>query len=74
MEILGHAVEYLTDELVHEGGAFSANNAQVKAIQILMAKNREIYLACPLQLTVHEKIVRWVSKHLKYSHNSVDDA
>jgi hypothetical protein len=45
--ILGHAIEYLADEFIHEGGSFTANRGQVDAIQLLMALNREIYLACP---------------------------
>ncbi len=47
LEILGHAIEYLTDEFVHEGGSFSAHNGQMAAIQLLMARNRAIYFSCP---------------------------
>jgi hypothetical protein len=47
LEILGHAIEYLTDEFVHAGGSFSAHDAQVEAVQLLMGLNREIYFACP---------------------------
>jgi hypothetical protein len=47
LEILGHAIEYLSDEFVHAGGAVSAHNAQVEAVQLLMAANRDIYFACP---------------------------
>ena len=47
LEILGHAIEYLTDEFIHEGGSFSAHNGQLKAVQLLMALNREIYFECP---------------------------
>jgi hypothetical protein len=47
LEILGHAVEYLTDEFVHAGGSFSAHDGQVEAVQLLMAMNRQIYFACP---------------------------
>ena len=47
LEILGHAIEYLTDEFVHAGGSFSAHDAQVEAVQLLMALNREVYLNCP---------------------------
>lgn len=47
LEILGHAIEYLTDEFVHQGGSFSAHNAQLQAVQLLMARNREVYFACP---------------------------
>jgi hypothetical protein len=47
LEILGHAIEYLTDEFVHTGGSFSARDGQVEAVQLLMAVNRQIYFACP---------------------------
>jgi hypothetical protein len=45
--VLGHAIEYLTDEFVHEGGSLSANNDELQAIQLLMALNREVYFECP---------------------------
>ena len=48
LEILGHAIEYLADEMVHEGGMLCDRDPRVEAIQILMARNREIYFACPL--------------------------
>jgi len=47
LEILGHAIEYLTDEFVHSGGSLSAHDGQVEAVQLLMAANRKIYFACP---------------------------
>ena len=47
LEILGHAIEYLTDEFVYEGGTFSADNSQLQAVQLLMAINRQIYFDCP---------------------------
>jgi hypothetical protein len=47
LEILGHAIEYLSDEYVHRGGTFSAHDGQVEAIQTLMGINREIYFGCP---------------------------
>ena len=47
LEILGHAIEYLTDEFVHAGGSLSAHNAQVEAVQLLMAVNRQVYFECP---------------------------
>jgi len=47
LEILGHAIEYLTDEFVRAGGSVSAHDAQVEAVQLLMRLNREIYLGCP---------------------------
>jgi len=47
LEILGHAIEYLTDEYVHQGRPVSAGDGQLQAVQLLMALNREIYLGCP---------------------------
>lgn len=47
LEILGHAIDYLTDEYVYAGGTFSARDAQLQAIQLLMAVNRQIYFECP---------------------------
>jgi hypothetical protein len=47
LEALGHAIEYLTDEFVHNGGGLCANNGQLDAVQILMALNRQVYFECP---------------------------
>jgi hypothetical protein len=47
LEILGHAIEYLTDEFVHEGGSFSPNDTRIAAVQLLMALNRQVYFECP---------------------------
>ena len=55
LETLGHAVEYLTDEFVYQGGSFSANNAQLEAIQLLMALNRQVYFECPQLPTFGER-------------------
>jgi hypothetical protein len=56
LEKLGHAIEYLTDEFVHEGGSLSANDPQVQAVQLLMAVNRQIYLACPVVPTLRDRL------------------
>ncbi len=47
LEILGHAIDYLTDEYVYAGGAFSVRDSQLQAIHLLMALNRQIYFECP---------------------------
>jgi hypothetical protein len=47
LEILGHAIEYLADEFVYQGGSFSAHDAQLEAVQLLMALNRQVYFECP---------------------------
>jgi len=63
LEILGHAIEYLTDEFVHGGGEFSAHNAQLEAVQLLMALNREIYFACPRVPSVGERFLSLIGVH-----------
>ena len=55
LEILGHAIEYLTDEFVHAGALFSANRPELEAIQLLMAKNRQVYFECPEVLGLGER-------------------
>ena len=46
LEILAHAIEYLTDEFVLQGLTFSARNEQLEAVQMLMALNRQVYFEC----------------------------
>lgn len=45
--ILGHAIEYLGEEFLYAASGDGANLGQLEAIQLLMAKNRDIYMACP---------------------------
>ena len=49
LEALGHAIEYLADEYVHEAGripSIHSTDPRVEAIQMLMAANREVYYSC----------------------------
>ncbi len=55
LEALSHAIEYLTDELIHNGGLISANNPQVEAVQLLMALNRQVYFECPIVQTFADR-------------------
>ncbi len=47
LDILAHAIEYLTDEFVHQGLALSSKTDQLQAVQLLMAVNRQVYFECP---------------------------
>ena len=47
LEILGHAIDYLSDEFIHRGGALASRDPHVQAVQLLMRLNCEIYLSCP---------------------------
>ncbi len=55
LEILGHSIEYLTDEFVHQGGSLSASDGRLEAVQLLMALNRQIYYECPEVPTLTER-------------------
>jgi hypothetical protein len=55
LEILGHAIEYLTDEFVHRGESFSSSSDELEAVQLLMALNRQIYFECPEMPTFGER-------------------
>lgn len=55
LELLAHAIEYLTDEFVHQGLAFSARNEQLEAVQMLMALNRQVYFECPEVPSISER-------------------
>jgi len=55
LEILGHAIEYLTDEFVHQGETMSPGNPQLEAVQLLMALNRQVYFECPETPTLGQR-------------------
>jgi hypothetical protein len=59
LEILGHAIEYLTDEFVHRGETIQAGNPDMEAVQMLMALNRQIYFACPEVPSFSQRFRGW---------------
>jgi len=63
LEKLGHAIEYLTDEFIHEGGSFSPNNAQLQAVQLLMALNRQVYFECPEVPSIGKRVLTLLHLH-----------
>jgi len=46
LEILAHALEYLTDEFAVSGVAGASLGDRVEAIELLKSLNRRIYLEC----------------------------
>ena len=62
LEILGHAIEYLTDEYVFEGGNFSGSDPRIQAIEMLMAVNRAIYFDCPEVPTMGQRWRAWLRR------------
>ena len=47
LEILGHAIEYLSEANGREGVTVPEERAHLQAVQLLMSLNRKIYFACP---------------------------
>jgi hypothetical protein len=56
LEILGHAIEYLTDELVHRSHDLSSPSGELDAVQLLMALNRQVYYECPEAVTMGARL------------------
>lgn len=56
LEKLGHAIDYLTDEFVHDGCAFDKDRGRLQAIQLLASLNREIYFSCGVEPTIRERV------------------
>lgn len=55
LELLSHAIEYLTDEYVQHAEALSTEDAELQAIQLLMELNRQVYFECPPVLTFAQR-------------------
>lgn len=55
LEILGHALDYLTDEYVAKGEFVSVPDRHFEAIQLLMSINRSIYFSCPEEIGIAER-------------------
>ena len=56
IEVLAHAIEYLCDEAVHNGGTMSAGDPQLEAVQLVMSLQRAVYLECPPVVSVWSRI------------------
>ena len=56
LEKLGHAIEYLTDEMVERGGPETLNPAEMQAVKILMEINHSIYNDCPEETGVADRL------------------
>jgi len=59
LERLGHAIEYLTDEFIHDGREGGLKGPRVDAIQLLMSLNRQVYGECPIVLTLSQRFAHF---------------
>lgn len=62
--MLGHAIEYLTDELTLECMAGQTEKVgaspRIASIELLKMLNREVYLECPVVVPFQERLVSWM--------------
>jgi hypothetical protein len=65
IEMLGHAIEYLADEFALDcmsghTRVYRGMHPRIEAIELLMARNREIYLSCPEIPSLSERLRSWL--------------
>ena len=60
LAMLGHAVEYLTDEYVGEGSQFKLSDPRIQAAIMLMQRSQEIYFACPEEVSLFARFRAWI--------------
>ena len=60
LEVLGHAIEYLTDEHMNCSGSFRLNDPMIEAVKMLMAANRSVYYECPEMPSLRERWSAWL--------------
>ena len=59
LELLGHAIEYLADEYMHDTAmlpSIHSADPRMQAMRLLMAANREVYYACPLKEPLYQQL------------------
>jgi hypothetical protein len=65
LRILGHAIEYLANEFLHDVVPPSTRNPRLQAVQLLLDLNREVYAECPEEPetpTLRERCRRFLSR------------
>ena len=65
LEMLGHAIEYLVDSRLVEGGP---NAADSRAIRTLMACSRSVFEESVEVVPVHQRLQEWVQGRLRKRH------
>jgi hypothetical protein len=60
LEILSHAIEYLSDELAIDSNPLARNRGRLEAIELLMSLNRRIYSECPEIPSLSRRIGSWL--------------
>ncbi|WP_419806794.1 hypothetical protein [Terriglobus sp.] len=65
LELLGHAIEYLVDSRLPEGGPTPAEN---RAIRTLMACSRSVFEDSIAVVPMHQRVNNWMQVQLRRRH------
>lgn len=65
LEMLGHAIEYLVDSRLPEGGPTAADN---RALRILMACSRDVFEESVAVVPMHQRIHEWMQGQFRKRH------
>lgn len=65
LELLGHAIEYLVDSRLEEGGPGAAES---RAIHMLMTCSRNVFEDCAEIVPVHQRVQGWVQGRFRKRH------
>lgn len=64
LEVLGHAIEYLVDSRLPEGGA---DRSDAEAIRLLMCCSRAVFEECSEIVPMRRRLSAWLSGQLRRS-------
>ena len=64
LSILAHAIEYLIDSRIREGGTTDSEN---EAIRLMMACSRAVFEECALHQPISQRLGKWLSQRLRPS-------
>ncbi len=64
LSTLAHAIEYLVDSRIREGGTTADEN---EAIRLMMACSRAVFEECALHKPLTQRVGQWISQKLKPS-------
>lgn len=62
LSTLGHAIEYLIDSRIVEGGTDRNDN---EAVRILMGCSRTLFEECALRKPLPERLGRWIAERIR---------
>lgn len=63
LSVLGHAIEYLIDSRIGEGGTDRNDN---EAVRVMMACSRAVFEECALRKPMTVRVGEWIAQRLRH--------